>query len=826
MPRVLMFTFILLLGCSEKSYRLQNDQVFVTTQDQGLQSTSAGNLIATAIKEANDLDVVLYPTALIPKGAAAIVTRGNAETELLEQMPEGVQDQFLVGLLSGKQLKSFILERSNELYQLELEAAGLKYHIHYVGGFPRFNYVNSEDDLTLDDNEYYRVALSNWFFFSGAFPGYRYRNGMSFTFTDITGTLSAKESLRRYLHSAKAFPYLNEIRAKVSTTTLGHAGHKTIPEIQGISHRSPLYGYRVTTVGIVTAQGVRDWYPGGMDIIIQSEKGDGNPLTSEALHLYLRDESMLLKLGDKVRVTGVVFEELANSGLGKTTLRQISEMRVISRGHELPAPVTLGNKGIRLPSGPVSTWRGNLNLKPALNLNDAVDFYESMEGMRILISNPKVVGFRGGKEEYESSGPKGHMTLYVLPDGKRPHNQNTNRGGILINAAKNDFNSEIMTIATNHLTKGVDTANVFNVGDVLEGDITGVLSYEKNLFGGGEYTIVLPEEQTTMSSLNVKDIVPLEDRPVTRLIPTEDHLSVATYNVENLSAPQHNRLREIGKSIAYNMKCPDIIALVEIQDNNGVDFYGNSNADLTLERLIENANCPGVDYRPVNIDPFLNQEGGQPGGNIRVAFIYNANKIGFIEKSPAHALEETLVQTDGTLNHNPGRVAPNDRAFRGSRKSIVAQFTFKGERITIIGNHLNSKLGDGDLWGALQPVNRGSEASRARKARVLHDFVEKLKRQDPRAHVIVLGDMNAYITENAMHVLEGRVLKNMMTYANLLAKEERYTTNHNGNSQALDYIFVDQNLLNKKPEIEPLHINSDYMGKLSDHDPVIARFKF
>ena len=43
-----------------------------------------------------------------------------------------------------------------------------------------------------------------------------------------------------------------------------------------------------------------------------------------------------------------------------------------------------------------------------------------------------------------------------------------------------------------------------------------------------------------------------------------------------------------------------------------------------------------------------------------------------------------------------------------------------------------------------------------------------------------------------------------------------------GNSESLDYIFVNENFLRKNPELDMIHFNTDYMSRLSDHDPLIA----
>ena len=74
-----------------------------------------------------------------------------------------------------------------------------------------------------------------------------------------------------------------------------------------------------------------------------------------------------------------------------------------------------------------------------------------------------------------------------------------------------------------------------------------------------------------------------------------------------------------------------------------------------------------------------------------------------------------------------------------------------------------------------------------------------------------------------MKILEGNILTNLM---HQLPENKHYTTNHNGNSQALDYIFVNKGFKANKPKFEVLHLNSDFMGRLSDHDPVQAVFTF
>ena len=77
-----------------------------------------------------------------------------------------------------------------------------------------------------------------------------------------------------------------------------------------------------------------------------------------------------------------------------------------------------------------------------------------------------------------------------------------------------------------------------------------------------------------------------------------------------------------------------------------------------------------------------------------------------------------------------------------------------------------------------------------------------------------------------MKVLAGDYLSNLMTYPGLLTKDKWYTSNYDGNSAAIDHIFASRPMMFKEPQFQILHINSDYMTKASDHDPLVARFKF
>lgn len=845
---LLILSLGLLTACNPTVVPFEQQEVLIQAQSLKDGTNTAANLMATALRESNALDIVLYPRELIQDSQMAILSKSGIDADgqirLLSMFPNDVQDQFRIGTMKGSDIKDLITQRSFEAYKPEIDVAGLIYHVHFTGGFLQFANFYRPDNLKFSNDEYYRVAISNFFYFSGAtFPSYKYRNGLTSRFRDLGIMVSAKESLKKYLAADRIWPDLKERRALVTRNTLGEKGFLPISQIQGIGHRSPYFAQTVTTRGIVTAVGSVEWYPGGTEVIIQSETPDTDPRTSEGLMVYLENDLAAPQLGNVIEVRGVVYEHMTRSGLGMTSLREIKSIQKVEKENKtLPTPVRLGAGGLPIPNDVISKWRGNLNLKPSLDLSDAIDFWESLEGMRVTINNARVVGFRGGQESFEDVKPKGYLTLYVRPDADIADPQDSGPGGIVLDFPRQDYNPNIVQISTNHLTAPLAPTKVFNVGQWLKGrnaksredaDITGVIVYQKNLFASGEYNLVLPElPKAVIDAFNEASptTTDLPKRPTTRIKASENQLSIASFNVENLGGNQTRRIEKLGEALALNLNCPDIVNLVEIQDENGSSSIGNSSGAKTLENVIAATNCPGKTYKHVNIDPITNAEGGQPGGNIRVALIYDSKKVGFTPKvTPSIEptdLTATLVTRDGHLTQNPGRIFPRSPSFSHVRRSLVTEFSFRGQTLLMIGNHLNSKLGDSSPWMAEQPAYFRSEDKRITLANQLNAFVQYALQQSPNGNILVSGDFNAFETEKSMAVLAGRQLKNVMVSSGFVPANERYSTNYNGNSQCIDHIYASDSMMKRVKDFEVLHINSDFMGRISDHDPVIGLFQF
>lgn len=839
-----------LLHCSDPSStssKVENPTV-LSVDKRFVSSTEVGNFVTTAIRRANNLDIVFLPSTFFSKDDILVVKPEMTESEinrLLEMFPRGPQDQLLVGTMKGNRLKDFILERVRETYDVEMEVDGLHYSVTFNGGFITAANFLIDGRYPVNDDEYYRVAVSDDFYFGTAFPGYKYRNGFNFSFKREKYPLSVRESIQKFLKMNIRFPYWKEKRAVVYKNTPLNVGYKQISEIQGTTHTSPLFGNQVTTRGVVTAFGTADWYPFGNDVYIQSKHPDDDDRTSEGLHVFIESNNARFDLGDEIEVTGVVYEDLRKNGMGQTSLRDVSDYKIVSdpklskdeKLKNLPAPVILNEKGRSIPTQRISTYGGTLMRKKSLNLSDGIDFWESLEGMRVEMQNLTVLGFRGGEEELIQVSDRFYLNLYVVGEKQYSAKDVTYRNGLMVDVPNEDFNPEIIVITTNHLSKNDGlvpkdkTAHkyIFNVGDKIEGSVQGVLTYQKNVFGGGEYAIVLPQNQEAFAKRHHRrEVTPVLERGITYLESTNDsEVTVATANLENLSGHQIDRIKVMAEAFAYNLKCPDVLNLVEVQDNNGISFREDQDATETLKKIrgMLQSLCLHRNYEFVNVDPFLNSEGGQPGGNIRTSLLYNANKLHYEPRNDGTVGNQAIVRKHGVLSSNPGRIYPNHEAFRGSRRSVITELELKskpGEKLYIIGNHLNSKLGDIDFWGNVQPARANSDFRRAQMAAKINEYIRWLEQENPKANIVVLGDFNALPEEGSLSVLTNNetTLKNMIF---TLPRNKRYSTNFNGSSQSLDYIFVNNRVFEKCAELEIMHINSDFMGRLSDHDPVLLK---
>ena len=249
---------------------------------------------------------------------------------------------------------------------------------------------------------------------------------------------------------------------------------------------------------------------------------------------------------------------------------------------------------------------------------------------------------------------------------------------------------------------------------------------------------------------------------------------------------------------------------------------------MTLNRLIaaiQAAGGPTYEYRQIN--PVAHQDGGEPGGNIRVGFIFRTDRgLAFVDRPGGDSTTPVSVVAGPNgpeLSASPGRVAPGDAAWNSSRKPLAAEFTYNGHKLFVIVNHFNSKGGDQGLFGPQQPPVLSSEVQRNAQATLLAGFVTDILAADPTANIAVIGDLNDFQFSPPVQKLKDA---GMIAMIETLPPSERYSYVFDGNSQVLDHIMVSSNLLNNAAAAagyDVVHVNSEFIDQASDHDPQLVQ---
>ncbi|MDJ0946640.1 MAG: endonuclease/exonuclease/phosphatase family protein [Kiloniellales bacterium] len=599
-----------------------------------------------------------------------------------------------------------------------------------------------------------------------------------------------------------------------------------IHDVQGIAHRSAFEGQAVAGLdGVVTAIDTSPSFARGF--YLQEADPDDDPRSSEGVFVLTgsTDPGALgVAVDSLVEVDGVVEEERPAANVENLTTTRIranadpaTQVRLLGGAAVIP-PTILGQAGLLPPDRTISSFEGFIEDAAALELSDGLDFYESLEGMLLEVSAPQVI-----------SPPSRFGEVWVVADGGAGASGINPRGGITLR--EKDFNPERIQIDDGIVGGAVPVD--LDVGARLE-PVVGVLRYDFENF-----------EIDTLAPLAV-----LSDdltREITELKGARTRLTVATLNVENLDPGDGARFDELAAIIVENLKAPDILALQEVQDDSGPTDDGTVSADQTFGQLIaaiETADpaLAGV-YGFAQIDPEDGRDGGQPGGNIRVGFLFRQDRTSLAPGDPGDATSNTAVLPGPSLSFNPGRVLDPDLgdgdAFASSRKPLAAEFRFGRNRLFIVANHFNSKGGDQPLFGPSQRPTLISEAQRKQQAQVVNDFVDAILAEDRWAKVIVLGDVNDFPFSPPLDVLRGTatvdgddekgrkfprkrpVLKDLVSR---LPATDRYTFIFDGNSQALDNILVSR-LLGFLGQVDVVHVNSEFSDQASDHDPVVASFR-
>ncbi len=783
---------------------------------------------------------VLSPAEVVPQPGASAPTGSGASGRVSAVLDTENGEEVLRYRIALDGLD--LVEEPTERVEAN-DVTGIQFRIGAVGqngphalnvfGLPRM------DDAQLEIDYDAEVISGVWDDLDANDGGDGVRDGIdSAALSEVRDALLAGEIYVEVQTNAFDLPLTAELRGQVAAITPPEPIR--IMEIQGAGHVSPfvdldlaalpedtgrVVGDRVATFGVVTAITSDGFY-------LQDPQGDGDIATSDAIFVETGRREDLIG-GAIVEVVGHV-AEVFPGGTGSRNL-PTTTLLAESVAYQSPAPTVvieiaetiLGADG-RLPPSEVIDDDAFAEFDPE---GDGIDFFESLEGMLVEIPTGVAV-----------SGTNRFGEIFIVADEAAASGL-SDRG--TLNISPDDFNPEKIQIDVDADLEGADplggapAPDEAPVIDTLIGvaGVRGVISYE---FGNFQ---VVPTTEFAVTE------GPLLGAETTSVLRDARTLTLATYNVLNLDPNEDDgdtdladgRFDAIAAHIVDNLASPDVIGLQEVQDNSGSDDDGTVAADVTLQLLVDAILAAGGPaYAFIDNDLIVDgASGGQPGGNIRTAFLYNPARV---------ATEQT-----GNLPEFAG-LQEEGEAFAGARLPIAAEFRFTGlaapdpggvgtpgTDFLVVNAHFSSKGGSAPILGVEQPFEarqeevavNGSLDARQAQAAALDGIIETYTSgalQD--LGLAVLGDFNEFeFVSPVSEILPGTGPDGQPRLVNtteLLAEDERYTVIFQGNSQAIDHILLDEDLA-PAAEVDIVHVNSEFAattGRASDHDPVVVGIRY
>lgn len=668
-----------------------------------------------------------------------------------------------------------------------------------------------------------------------------------------------------------------------------------ISDVQGPAHFSPILAaegvtaFNTASAGAVSVRAVVTALDGvgsrqGFFLMEEEADWDDNAFSSEGIFVMTRTDAGVgttldiaapgLQVGDLVTVTARVTEYQAFQTLPRTMLVNPVSITVTASGVALPGLVLDGSPGRAIPNSILTDetpdYRdalGGATFDPG---NDALDYFETIEGMRITV--PDMVVADGGSVGASGGQPfvKAYSTVHADAD------QINGRGGYTIAGdpalsppnTPDDADDDV-DFGGRHLHDGDTNPDIFEV-DFTDFAVDAPAGLERGASMGdrlGDVTGILDFDFTDLKLFVTEPIGAVVDtapeREVTTIRADARSLTVATFNVENLDAlDAPARFTAIAAAIATNLGAPDILTIEEIQDNNGAaagDGISATGADAsrTWELLVAAVNeATGRNYQWVDEPPVYNDEGGEPNGNIRVGFLYNTDRVQLGDLAADATIEQRRQFTDrigdgvrdagDRIAFDDGRIAGEINAvdWDNTRKSLLGEFRFNGNDVYVAANHLPSKGGSGQFWQLNQDLEAGQPQNRDwdQRSEIGEDLwlmLNEIQQASGDNRIVAGGDFNdfhfyrpleaatGYVDADGVARTSGARFDNLTVTE--LSEAERYTYTFDGRSQAIDHVLVDQRL-SAVASYDVVHINTGYNGRggvdpsLSDHDPALAQF--
>ncbi|MDA0334470.1 MAG: endonuclease/exonuclease/phosphatase family protein [bacterium] len=546
----------------------------------------------------------------------------------------------------------------------------------------------------------------------------------------------------------------------------------SIQTIQGDGLQSPQAGHVVRTRGVVTGATRKGFF-------IQDPEAETTDTASCGLFVFSYEHRPAI--GTMVEAEGRIVDFIRDEGDRPTTELGLQVLRELGRGPAIEA-----------------FWLTAANLPTDTML--LADMLNSLEGM--------LVGIHADATFIAPSNPFGDYVLAPADTGDEGRSVN---GGVVVDPA----NPERWFPSFRIIDYAV--APQVNVGARLRQPITGPLNYR-----GGSYQIAVqgPIQVAPADVAVARTTLRPDGAAVTVMTLNGFNLDVRIEDPALAQDPRRDvdddvgdgRFRSLARAVVEQARGPDIIALQEIQDNDGAEISTVVDATQTYEELIDEIRRrQGPTYAWVDIAPHVDADGGQPGGNIRNGFLYNPARV-------------TLADDSVVL------LGKDDAAYEGSRKPLAARFVVRasGAMLTVVNVHLASKRHQHSIFAPRHPGFDPKLATRMRQAEIVRALLIELAGRNQDYYVT--GDFNDFEFSDTLAAMAGDESINLVLS---LPPNERYDYNHRGKLEALMHGLVSRRQVEQgRAEYAILHGNEligvkagDLGSKPTDHAYVIARLQ-
>lgn len=597
----------------------------------------------------------------------------------------------------------------------------------------------------------------------------------------------------------------------------------SIANIQGSKNLSEYVDRQVKVSGIVTAR-LRN----GFFLQTADAKADADPLTSEGIFVFTRNEPMAeAVVGSEVSVAGKVEEFRARQDAYGLTITEISHFigrdafSVISRGNPLPKPITLKLSDIKANSP---------------------DQFERFEGMRVFAEEMLSVAPTGGRVDGRTETVVSDGVFYAVLKGSGRPFREPGMGILQYLGSPDkdkwkkelpslpifDGNPEVLRIET--LAQAGSTALDVSAKAQIK-NVSGVMHY-----AFGRYAIL-----TDASS---RPVVTSSIKPVAMPLTTAGQFSVASANIETFvddvddpdvkedvatSEAFEKRLGKISIAFRDYLQMPDVISIVEAENLN------------VLKRLAArlNADASAAGKPDPKYEAYL-FEGNDPRG-IDCGFLVKASRVSVKAAKQFGKGEQYKNPVTGKTD------ALNDRPPIMLEIAIADPAAKRSIEFTVVSNHLKSFRGVDD-------PEDGANVRMKKKlqAEFLAKWVNDRQAEHPRSRILLVGDFNAFAFNDGLVDQIGTIIgkpaakdsvllsspdlvdPDLIDLVNLIKAEERYSYTFDGNAQVLDHFIATQEMRKHLAGFGYLRVNADYPQVLrgvagrperfSDHDVAVGYF--